>query len=191
VVESPDGDGKWDSEKRYAHVAEKYLKEYAGQPNTAIDSGILWDYLHQANDRAIEIAIELDVPKDFYPVEKYGALRILEYPPGAVTHPHYDFDLFTLMCYRNIPADFHYLGYCEHLLKARELNQQIHFGEILELVAPEYKATRHEVVADPDNQTQYSMVYFAIPDHKAVLPDGQAVKGWLDERMTRSRKVTA
>ena len=198
VVESPDGDGKWDDEKRYAHVADKYLKEWMGkQPRgtsheTYIrhQASILGDYLHRANERAIEIAIELGVPKEFWPVEKYGALRILEYPPGAVTNSHVDFDLFTLMCYRNIADDFHYIDWSDHLLEANKLNQQIHFGEILGLVVPGYKATRHEVIADPAERAQYSMVYFAIPDWEAELPDGQTVGKWLEERLERSRKET-
>ena len=196
VVESPDGDGKWDDKKRYGHVAEKYLREFKNQgpkgtsheTYAQYQATVLGDYLRQANEKAIQVAIELGVPKELWPVEKYGALRILEYPPGAITHPHVDFDLFTLMCYRNIPEDFHYVDWCDYLLEAGKLNQQIHFGEILELVVPEYKATRHEVVADPAARAQYSIVYFAIPDWNAELPDGQTVGEWLEPRLERSRK---
>ena len=71
----------------------------------------------------------------------------------------------------------------------RTLNQQIHFGEILELqMQGVYKATRHRVIADPESRIQYSIVYFAIPDWETKLPDGQTVGEWLEERLKRSRK---
>lgn len=190
VIESPDGDGKWDNDKRYAHIANKYLETY-----THPYCRTLKEYLHQANEKAIQVAIKLGVPKEFWPVKQYSALRVLEYPPGAITNPHYDFDLFTLMCYRNVPEAFRYINPDERggklLLWANELNRQIHFGEILEFVIPAYKATRHEVIADPQDRTQYSIVYFAIPDHNAVLPNGITVEAWLAERMERSRKNVA
>ena len=69
-------------------------------------------------------------------------------------------------------------------------NKQIHFGEILELILSTHKATEHQVVEDKV-RTQYSIVYFAIPDHNAVLPDGTTVGAWIDERISRSRKETA
>lgn len=209
VIESPDGDDKWDDKKRYAHVAEKYLREFRQQGVQGVEgspgyetyaqhqANVLGDYLRQANEKAIEIAVELGVPKEFWPVEQYGALRILEYPPGAVTNPHYDFDLFTLMCYRNIPNDFKYIRMNDETCKetpsdlvyANTLNQQIHFGEILELqMQGVYKATRHRVIADPESRIQYSIVYFAIPDWETKLPDGQTVGEWLEERLKRSRK---
>lgn len=243
VVESPNGDGYWDGDKRYAHIAYKYLDEYKEVLNErkckslgipyyskeelnklrTLDSKTYYtyiekymsvltdvsymctlrDYLTKANDKAIEVAIELGIPKEFWPDVRYGALRILEYPPGAVTNPHKDFDLFTLMCYRNIPENFNYIiegteddpqiyksdGTHDRLLtEAQKLNHQIHFGEILEMVMPIYKANMHEVVADPFKRTQYSIVYFSIPDHSIKLPTGETVKEWLDERLSRSRK---
>jgi hypothetical protein len=180
VVESPNGDKNWDTEKRYAHVATKYLEPY---------NKVLMGYLHRAHNKAMEVAIELGIPKEFWPDIRYGALRVLEYPPGAVTHPHKDFDLFTLMMYRNTPEDFKYLsGKDVFLMEAQQLNDQIHFGEILETLIPAYKANEHEVVADIFGRTQYSIVYFAIPDRAAVLPTGQTVGEWLEERLSRSRK---
>ena len=202
VIESPDGDGKWDDKKRYAHVAEKYLKDYdnpMAPDGREAQADCLRHYLRLANEKAIEVAVELGVPKELWPVEKYGALRVLEYPPGSVTHPHYDFDLFTLMCYRNIHHLFQYLdkndlnagelGPPRDLVRANELSQQIHFGQILELqMKGAYKATRHQVIADPEQRTQYSIVYFAIPDWDVELKDGQTVGEWLEERLARSRK---
>ena len=189
VVESPNGDDNWDDEKRYAHVAMKYLEEYK-----RVDSDrMMWllDYLNTANSKAVEVAIELGVPKAFWPDVRYGALRILEYPPGSIAHSHVDFDLFTLMCYRNVPDAFRYSDsneFSDGLRRANELNSQIHFGEILELVIPRFPATPHEVSA-MEQRTQYSIVYFAIPDHESILPDGTSVGAWLDERLSRSRKT--
>lgn len=214
VVESPNGDGYWDGEKRYAHIALKYLQSYKELNKQITDPVLqekaftslyaLTEYLKLANDRAVAVAIELGVPKLFWPDIRYGAIRILEYPPGAVTHPHKDFNLFTLMCYRNVESNFKYINVKppkynlkedtelkvsnELLVEANTLNHQIHFGEILELVLSCYKATPHEVVADESGRTQYSIGYFTIPNHEVKLPDDQTVGQWLDVRLTRSRK---
>jgi len=202
MIESPNGNGNWDTEKRYAHVATKYLNEMrknsihvgsSKKGDTFVRATILSEYLDKAHDRAVDIAIELGIPKEFWPVRSLSAMRILEYPPGAIAHPHVDFDLFTLMCYRNIPENFRYtqnddLDECIPLMDAQKLNKQIHFGEILELVNPKFQATEHEVVADPEGRTQYSIVYFTIPDREAVLTTGETVGQWLDERYSRSRK---
>ncbi len=194
VIESPNGDNNWDTEKRFAHVAVKYLDEYNPYKVLVLDK-----YLVLANNRAIEIAIELGVPKAFWPDIRYGALRVLEYPPGSLSHPHTDFDLFTLMCYRNVSEQFEYTidgkpmkdeQLCTELLRAGRLNKQIHFGEIMELIMPRNKATEHRVV-ECDEITQYSIVYFSIPDHDAVLPNGTTVGAWIDERIGRSRKKAA
>lgn len=190
VIESPNGDGNWDDKKRYAHVAAKYLEEY--KPEVEEMAQILDVYLNLANDKATEVAISLGVPKAFWPDAQYSALRILEYPPGSISNPHVDFDLFTLMCYRNIPKLFEYTNprISVALEEANKLNQQIHFGEILELLLPTHKATEHRVVAD-EYRTQYSIVYFSIPNHEAVLPNGTTVGAWIDERIERSRKEAA
>jgi hypothetical protein len=195
VIESPNGDGNWDTEKRYAHVAVKYLDEY--DPYKVL---ILDKYLTLANDKAIEIAIALGVPKAFWPDIRYSALRVLEYPPGSLSHPHKDFDLFTLMCYRNALEQFEYTVDGElmpeskmsaELILANSLNKDIHFGEIIELIMPtHHHATEHQVHPCKDI-TQYSIVYFSIPDHEAVLPNGTTVGKWIDERIGRSRKEAA
>jgi len=190
VVESPNGDGNWDTEKRYAHVAHKYLKKnWWGNYNEVEE--LMLEYFNIGMTNALRVAVELGVPKAFWPDHRYSALRILEYPPGSVSHKHTDFDLFTLMCYRNIPELFKYSEAPDnHLLKANDFNEQIHFGEMLELINPNYKATPHRVDAD-ECRTQYSIIFFAIPDHKAVFPSGINVGDWLDERMSRSRSETA
>ncbi len=212
VVESPNGDGKLDSLKRYAHVAEKYLAPKG--PDTYGEDVYfthherdfcLSQYLDRAHLLSLEVAISIGVPREFWPVRKYGALRVLEYGPDAVTNPHTDFDLFTLMCYRNLPEYFKYLDNqakdahvigsrkrADTLKTAQKLNAQVHFGELLELLDQQdpsnkvWKATNHEVVAS-GGPSQFSIVYFSIPDHGAVLPNGVTVEDWLQERLSRSR----
>lgn len=187
TIESPNGNNKWDEGKRYAHIAKKYL-DYYDSPN----KGILVDYLQQACNTAINIATELGIPKKYVPTYEHSALRILEYDKYALSNPHKDFNLFTLMCYRNIPECFKYtepqdqLNYL--LLKANKLNKQIHFGEMLEIINPVFKATTHEVIQDPQGRTQYSIVFFAIPHHGVYLQHMETVGEWLDERLSRSRK---
>lgn len=218
VVESPNGDGKKDMEKRYAHVSEKYLfvrttetinyiKDWGYHPTHERDHQ-LQNYLNRAHDLAMQVAITIGVPREFWPVRKYSALRVLEYNAEAITNEHTDFDLFTLMCYRNLPeyfrgkmpklrpdcgnglreTNFGPINSSEALLAhAKQLNAQLHFGEILEEVDPNtYRATPHEVVAS-GGPWQYSVVYFAIPDWDSKLPSGVTVGKWLEERISRSR----
>src|SRR5690606_726185 len=71
VVESPNGDGKKDDLKRYAHVAEKYLRDYS------LTRRILEYYLDEAHGLALEVAITIGVPRPFWPVKEYSALRVL------------------------------------------------------------------------------------------------------------------
>lgn len=213
VVESPNGDGKFDSEKRYAHVAIKYLDQYKKSYDGELreeeiieNSSILEGYLNAAHEKSVDVAVALGVPREFWPDINFGALRILEYPAGAIANEHKDFDLFTLMCYRNIPECFEYVreygvGFTQEgsiervialpqtLTDAQKLNPQIHFGEILEVINKNFVATNHKVVKDPLNRAQHSMVYFSIPNHSAKLPTGVTVADWLAERMSRSRKT--
>lgn len=212
IIEAPQGNDVWDTEKRFSHVAMKYLNNFCDSTKCSI----LTDYLLQATEKSIDIAIDLGVPKRFWPDYRYSNMRILEYPPGAVTAPHEDFDLFTTMLFRNTEDNFKYLekplehsttiGHKQfsnfgeyttlHSRKIKKLhgrdyqhlNHKIHFGEILNLVNSNYEADKHEVVADLFNRTQYSIVFFAIPDWEAVLPSGITVGKWLEERISRSRK---
>jgi hypothetical protein len=172
VVESPNGDGKQDVEKRYAHIAVKYLDQYRNGWNRSW----LLDYLHRAHQRALVVATELGVPEAYLPSLEYGALRVLEYPPNTGSHLHTDFDLFTLNLYRDVfnPG----LGV---------VPMAIHMGEIGELVGLG-NAFPHKVM--PVSEPQRSIVYFAIPDHDAVLPGGLTVGQWISERVARSRVVT-
>lgn len=192
TFESPNGDGKFDFDKRYAHISKKYLED----PSCTLDEtevNMAEEYINACMDLAITVAITLGVPREFWPDERHSTLRVLEYKPGAISHSHTDFDLFTLMMYRNLPDNFvsgdHLTGKDFIVMEnAKELNSQIHFGELLELINPAYVATPHYVNADSLNRMQYSVVFFAIPDHDAVLPDGTSVGDWLEERISRSRK---
>jgi hypothetical protein len=179
TIESPNGDGNLDSEKRYAHIALKYLDKLTDQALAEK----LFNYLLRCHHMATAVAKEVGVDDAFLPDIRTGALRILDYPPGSVTHPHTDFNLFTLMMYRDNPEYFHYLD-SEPEAQAQAMNHQIHMGEIYEKLGLG-KATRHEVVAS--DKPQRSIVYFALPSHEAKLPDGQTVGEWLEERMSRSR----
>lgn len=201
VKELPNGDGKVDADKRFAHVARKYLNQWADhieQMHDRWQAQSDWDELDDAyinaHTLATLVASKLQVPQAFMPERKYGALRILEYPPQATSNLHTDFDLFTLMIYRDQPECFvaHELPGRERqtvaqqarLREARKLNAQLHIGELGELIGLG-PATPHEVIAS--DKPQHAIVYFAIPDHAAVLPTGQTVGEWLSERMSRSR----
>lgn len=178
VVEIPNGDGKADIEKRYAHAAPKYF--------TDITTGLaLMPYLQRAHDLAVEAAKALQLAPQFMPNINFGALRILEYPAGAVSNLHRDFDLFTLMCYRDQADKFIAEEVDSPQLQIlKRFNAQAHVGELgAEVgIGP---ATPHEVIAS--DTTQHSIVYFSIPDHDAVLPSGLTVRAWLNQRMSRSR----
>lgn len=178
VIEIPNGDGKADVEKRYAHVAPKYFQ-------TDEERRQLMPFLEIAHTQALMIAKALQLPPDYMPRIEYGALRILDYPPGAISNEHEDFDLFTLMCYRDQPDRFVSREVdTPTLVTMRKYNAQAHLGQIgtdIGLGA----ATPHEVLASDTRQS--SIVYFAIPDHNSILSHGITVRDWLNERMARSR----
>lgn len=185
VQEIPNGDGNVDAAKRYAHVAPKYFA-------TTAQRAALAPYLDLAHAAAIRAALAVGIPDAYMPDIRYGALRVLEYPPGAVSHEHEDFDLFTLMCYRDQPDRF--VAHDDAapgrelpglpLTRLRRFNKQAHLGQIGATIGLG-DATRHSVLAS--ETAQHSIVYFAIPDWAAVLPGGATVKDWLNERMARSR----
>lgn len=185
VVEIPNGDGKADTDKRYAHVGLKYLQ-------TEQQKRDLLPYLEAAHEEAIKVATAIDLPFTFCPDIRYGALRVLDYPPGSISNRHEDFDLFTLMMFRDQPERFvsgeAYYGNVaaaepHALVEARKINPQAHLGQLGELIGLG-KATPHEVLASETRQR--SIVYFAIPDHEAILPTG-TVREWLNRRMKVSR----
>lgn len=160
VIEAPNGDGKLDAAKRYLHVATKY-----DPPTWA------FQYLLVAFMEAEDIARRLDVPKQFWPDIDACALRVLEYPPGADSAEHTDFDLFTFNAYRNTQDVIGGDG-------------RLYMGEIGELVGLG-PATPHSVPAR--DYEQKSIVFFALPKHDVILPSGITVGAWLAERVARSR----
>jgi hypothetical protein len=196
VIEIPNGDGKADAEKRYAHISLKNLAQWG----TGAERMIMLRALYLAHSVAEQVADELAVPQAFRPDVRYGALRVLEYPVGAISNRHEDFDLFTLHCYRSHPDNFEIheaevasnLKAVERALRlgnARGLNPGVHIGQLGEVVGLG-PASPHEVTAT--NEVQHSIVYFAIPDWDAKLPgfdpnERMTVKSWLNERMARSR----
>ena len=211
VKEVPNGDGKVDLEKRYAHVADKYL---AKMDHDLFSFRVLDDYLEAAHGLAIRVAKALGVPQEFLPLRSECALRVLEYPPGVGGHAHTDFDLFTLSLYRSEPARLvlvdgnnglaafglqgpppalaeAWIARENRLCAARALNPGLHIGELGELIGLG-EATRHHV--EPSTETQYSIVYFALPSPDAVIRTEkgyscamQTAGEWLAERYARSR----
>jgi hypothetical protein len=121
-------------------------------------------------------SLELGVPPEFRPDFSAGALRVLEYPAGEGGHLHTDFDLFAVNLFRNVPNPG--LG-----------GTPYHMGEISELIGLG-PAEPHYVAPLP--VPQMALVYFAIPNHAAVLPDPfegkpDTVGAWLGRRIARSR----
>jgi hypothetical protein len=167
VIEAPNGDPTArDTGKRYSHVAVKYVDKF----KDGWARSVLLDYLWRAHNRATDVAEALGVRPAFMPSFEHGALRVLEYPPMTTSALHTDFDLLTINCYRNMPNKG--LG-----------PDEVHMGELGELIGLG-PARAHSV--EPVADVQHSIVYFAIPNHEAVL-FGVAVGDWLKERIARSR----
>jgi hypothetical protein len=178
VQESPNGDGVWDEGKRYAHVALKY------NPN-----GALMVYFWRAYNEALHVCRALGVPGRLFPAQSECCLRILDYPPGAGSATHTDFDLFTLQLYRDRPEGFVRQRGETPSDKAgswREDDDQvsagIHWGEMAE-VAGFRRATPHFV--RPLDVRQRSIVFFVLPSPDAALITAGE---WLAERYGRSRR---
>lgn len=168
VVESPDGDARFDVGKRYAHLATKYFTANTPQPL----QHAFWDAFDLAwtyTERRFDGAIKLD--------SDACALRLLEYPPGVGGAAHTDFDLLTLNLWRSEPAK---------LASEAGPGAWMHIGELWPLLWSGSSATRHWV--EPSDRTQYSAVFFALPAHSTKLPNGDTVGSWLQERLARSRK---
>jgi hypothetical protein len=177
ILESPHGDGNLDLGKRYAHVNIQYFRQYRYNP-----VGLL-THLCRAHALAMKVATALGVPAPFLPSFEHSTLRIIEYSPGAISHPHTDMDLFTLMLYRDQPEHFHMDR--DAPKAASRLNDQVHLGEIAEMLGLG-KAQKHWV--SPSGTVQRSIVYFAIPNHEETLSTGKSVGDWLTKRLARSRK---
>jgi hypothetical protein len=181
-----------DTGKRYLHVSLS-------------DNPPAWalEYLARAHWEACRVATALGVPPEFRPHEADATLRVLEYPAGAGSAEHTDFDLFTILCWRSTPGDLELTAPSENTtaeaieqtrrrIAARSLSPGLHIGELGELVGLG-PATPHRVPARP--YVQKSIVYFAMPDHGARLPPlyrdqpnfPPTVGEWVAERIARSR----
>jgi hypothetical protein len=192
VIESPNGDGALDTQKRYSHIAMKYLRQFpaADAPHfraRMFERDTLETYLKAAHRRAVEVAIELGVPTAFLPSFEHGALRVLEYPAGASSAPHTDVGLLTLNLYRDQPE-------CLHTFEDRwgrgndwysgVTRAPHHLGRIAREIGLGPAAT-HRVIGSAT--PQHSIVYFAVPDHAAVLPDGRTVGEFITTEMAKMR----
>jgi hypothetical protein len=182
--EAPNSDGRVDEGKRYLHVALKY-----DPPAWAVE------YLARAHFEACRVAEALRVPDAFYPRVENGTLRVLEYPAGAGTEEHTDFDLFTVNLWRSTPEDHeHYatLPPTRGFAWQKGTNGAHHIGRIGELVGLG-PATPHRVPARP--YAQKALVYFAMPAMAARFPltnplsgwGGTTVREWLDDVYAKSR----
>jgi hypothetical protein len=177
VQEAPNGDGKWDLNKRFAHLAPKYFNESTPQ--------FVLDHWADGMRTAERVSRQLGIPAAMMPGPD-STLRILEYPPGAVSAEHTDFDLFTLRIYRNLESPFKYLGWGGRVLAdARKDFEGIHFGEIMAVLSERFLATKHKVTATP-GEWQYAAVFFAVPPWAAKLPSGKTVHEWMTERLASS-----
>jgi hypothetical protein len=168
VTEIPNGDGVSDTGKRFAHVATKY-----GLSNLVLREAF-WTAMALADETAAHWGLALDPDA--------CALRVLEYPAGAGSAWHTDFDLFTVNLWRSHPE----------LMRQEDdwCPKGVHFGELFTLLVDKNrKATGHYVESHP-TERQRSVVFFALPSHKRRLPGGGTVGTWLEERIARSRTKT-
>ncbi len=193
VVEAPNGDAALDTQKRYAHIATKYLQQWQVQwthknhLRNCQDWNTLIGYLEKAHRRATDVAIELGVPTAFLPSFEHGALRVLEYPAGAGSAPHTDVGLLTLNLYRDQPE-------CLHTFEDRwgrgndwysgMTRAPYHLGRIAREIGLG-PAAAHRVIGSAT--PQHSIVYFAVPDHEAVLSSGARLGTWLEAEMAKMR----
>lgn len=182
--------------KRYLHIADKY------DPPAWAKA-----YQDRAYAEACRVAEALRVPREFWPMPSVGALRVLEYPPGAGTAEHTDADLFTIVCWRETPEDLERdywpsdAGPGEPSPRdlAEALSPGLHIGQIGELVGLG-PATPHRVPARP--YVQRSIVAFAMPRLDALLPTlvplpdngaiprpmrNQTVREWIEAWKKRGR----
>lgn len=183
--------------KRFLHVAPKY-----DPPAWAVA------YLARAHWEACRVAEALNVPAAYYPRVADGTLRVLEYPAGAGTAEHTDFNLFTIVLWRSTPGDLVIKRTWQETqvpaewesrrIDGARLSPGLHIGELGELVGLG-PATPHRVPARP--YTQKSLIYFALPSHSAELPrpvtfeaqgglarvTAHTVGQWLAARKARSR----
>lgn len=163
----------------YAHVATKYLSQDCealsdGQRNAMLN--MLKDLVNTAR----RYSVGYEIPREFWPTMEDSTLRLLEYRPGAVIEEHTDFNLFTVNLYRTSRAPYRHGDD-----RAEAHIDNVHIGEIWEQIDAERTATPHWTDVHP--HTQYSVVFFAMPSLKAMLPSGVTVGEWLKDRKAQSR----
>ena len=183
VKELPNGDGKID-DKKYAHIALKYL---AGFGSSIERNTLLRGALPRARARGWRVADAFEVPQAYRPDMRYdGPSGCWTMLPAESSHPHRDFNLFTLQLYRDKPQNL--VADLSGIPEAvQELNKQCVIGEMGGAARARSPATLHQVTP-LKKATQNSIVYFAIPDWDAQLPGiegapGESVKSWLNRRM--------
>ena len=175
VVEAPGGNPvARDSGKKFAHVADKYLRKYARDvPGASGRVAQLERYYVKAWREAREISGLLHMNNTrFAPSTEFGCLRVLEYPAGVgASHVHTDISLFTVNLWRSHPNP----GLGGAAWHRGTLGALLGLGP----------AEPHHVAPLP--VVQRSLVYFAIPDHGARLPGGMLVGEWLEREMKTMR----
>lgn len=172
--------------KRFLHVALKYNPPAWAERHLA-----------RAHWEACKVADAIGVPDAYGPRPEDGTLRVLEYPAGAGTVKHTDWNLFTVLCWRSHPGDLLREPepgvtsvYATRHETAERINPGLHIGEIGEMVGLG-PATPHEVPPRP--YVQKSIVYFAMPRLDVHLPwcgPGPTVRAWLDEKKRTTRVYT-
>lgn len=169
VQEAPNGDGKWDEDKKYAHIATKY------NPGPE-----LMAYFSKAFHEACRVCKELDVPRRLWPDWNSCCMRILDYPPGAGSAEHTDFDFMTIQLYREHQEGFVRTGTVDQTDES--ISTGIHFGEMAEVA--NFREAMPHYVRGLDVR-QKSIVFFVLPNPEvALITAGE----WLSERYARSRR---
>lgn len=183
VVEYPNGDRNAGT-YRYAHIALKYLPGWGDASDRTL---FMWA-LCEAHYRAEYVYDALGGPPEFRPDIRYGALRVLEYEPGAYSPVHTDASLFTLHLYRNQFDAFvrDHSGVAPVSERALAINPGLHMGRLGEICGLG-KAVPHWT--EPTTGRQLAIVYFAIPDWAAKLPGGETVGPWIDRTIAAMRAV--
>ena len=179
IVESPNGDGVKDTEKKYAHVSTKYLAEMCD----GIEKDTLNYYHTRSFEESLRIALRLRIPPEFWPSYSHGALRVLEYPVGSGSAAHTDVSLLTVNLYRDQPNKLSTFAPGSGWTSSDTV-PTYHLGRLGREVGAG-TASPHMVI--PSDTIQKSLVYFAVCDHGQTLPSGQNVGEWVSREMSKMR----
>lgn len=173
VLEAPNGDQNVDTLKRYAHI----------NPRNGLGPCLeIYDVLI----RKAQAMVRHVCGGSSYQLGTDSTIRVLEYKPGAESHWHTDFDLFTLSVYDSNPAQFEMDRITAGHPSLTPGFANLHVGELaLELDPYGWGADRHRVTPGPE--LRRSIVFFAMPMSHYTLWRGGDVKQWVAERKARSR----